>query len=123
MLHLPTGYEVGRPVPVRPVSSAAGGGSAWRLRQDLDLLAGLGDDALAGRDAELHGVLDAVGDEVDTLGDDVRTAVGLALDGLAVAADDPLDLRAGALGAALELGAGLGAAALEAGELLVGRRA
>jgi len=97
------------------------------LRDDA---AGAGREALAGGDADLDGLLDAVrdggdalgrglGDGRQALGHDVVATVGLALDpvglaleGATVAADEALDARAGELGLAL-------AATLEATDVLL----
>src|SRR3954453_15183281 len=62
---------------VRPLLRPARGKSV-SLRQ---LLARLGDEALAGGDAGLDGGLDAVRDLRDLLRDDVVATRGLALDG------------------------------------------
>src|SRR5919202_2815416 len=91
---------------------------------------GAGREALAGGDADLHGLLDAVrdggdavrdalGDARDALGHDILAPLRLALDGAglaregaAVAAHEALDARAGELRLAL-------AAALEAADVLL----
>src|SRR3954470_12893523 len=110
-----------------PLSSGRAGGRGAMLRDDA---LGAGREALAGRDADLDGLLDAVrdggdalgrglGDAGEALGHDVVATVGLALDdaglaleGATVAADEALDARAGHTGLTL-------AAALEATDVLL----
>src|SRR5918995_3305898 len=97
----PAGGIWGRQAYPAPRSSAGAGGRCCVLRDDA---LGAGRDALAGGDADLDGLLDAVrdggdalcrglGDAGEALGHDVVAAVGLALD---------------AVGLALELAAGWG---------------
>src|SRR3954451_7105388 len=131
----PAGYEAGEPRrrDMRPAGLPGGPllvgrrGKGALLRDDP---AGAGGQALAGGDADLHGLLDAVrdggdagrdalGDARDPLRHDVLATVGLALDraglaleGAAVAADQALDARAGEAGLPL-------ATALEATDVLL----
>src|SRR4051812_40389829 len=92
----------------RPLQSARGETSVLRDRRD----AVLGDraDALGGGDADLGDFLDAVGDAGELLGHDVRATRGVALDGVAVAADDALEAGGGPLFLAPRLGGGGGGA-------------
>src|ERR1044072_4809704 len=60
-------------------------------------------DTLRRGDAHLGDVLDAARDARELVGHDVRAPRGVLLDGVAVAADDALEARAGLLDVALEL--------------------
>src|SRR5215217_1046929 len=78
----PAALPEARPSPPWPPR-----GKSVSLRQ---LLPGLGDDALAGGDAGLHGGLDPVGDLRDLLRHDVVAALGLTLDGADLAVEAAL---------------------------------
>src|SRR3954466_8330489 len=79
------------------LSPTAGRGKSVSLylRQ---LLLDVGDDALAGGDAGLHGLLDATGDRRDLLRHDVVPAVDLTPDGVGLALDAALAATDQALG-------------------------
>src|SRR3954454_19498385 len=86
------------------LSPTAGRGQSVSLRTYLrQLLLDVGDDALAGGDAGLHGLLDAPGDRRDLLRHDVVPAVDLTPDGVGLALDAALAATDQALGAGARL--------------------
>src|SRR3954451_16131113 len=98
------------------LSPTAGSGEVrfptyYCLRQ---LLLDVGDDALAGGDAGLHGLLDAAGDRRDLLRHDVVPAVDLTPDGVGLALDAALAATDQELGAGARLAGLRLATALEA---------
>src|SRR4051794_28039659 len=100
------------------LSPTAGSGEVrfptyYCLRQ---LLLDVGDDALAGGDAGLHGLLDAAGDGRDLLRHDVVAAVALTPDGVGLALHAALAATDQALGAGARLAGLRLAAALEAAQ-------
>ena len=119
VLHPPARYEAGEPYPARAALRPAGRGKTWWCYAMATRL-GAGRDALAGGDADLDGVLDAVGDAGDAVGrgHGVRCAEplghGLRRSALRDAARLALEARARLADVALELVAGGVAAALEA---------
>ena len=80
------------------LSPTAGAGEVRFPAYLRQLLLDVGDDALAGGDAGLHGLLDAAGDRRDLLRHDVVAAVDVAADGVGLALDAALAATDQALG-------------------------
>src|SRR4051794_27110607 len=81
------------------LSPTAGSGEVRFPTCFRQLLLDVGDDAPAGGDAGLHGLLDAAGDRRDLLRHDVVAAVDVTLDGVGLALDAALAATDQALGA------------------------
>src|SRR6476619_7918493 len=96
------------------LSPTAGRGKSVSLAYLRQLLLDVGDDALAGGDAGLHGLLDAARDRRDLLRHDVVAAVDLTPDGVGLALHAALAATDQALGTRARLAGLRLATALEA---------